>query len=364
MQVKTEQKEIFKDIPGFEGKYQASTHGRIFNKNRDEFATLKSRRTEYFDVKLNGINYSVSRIVATTFLKLDINNKKILVDHINKIRTDNNLSNLRLVNVLQNSMNVDKSKSKQYTSKYKGISYCTTRNSKNKWKASFRFEKENYTKYFDDEKRAVEYYNKEIVRVVKEHAVINKWDGYSEIKKESVEIEFKEDDEKWVNTFVSDDYMVSNYGQFYSLIKDKIIGKNPKLPSIGLMINGKQKNFIKHRLVYFSFNPKGDMKKDVDHINRNHKDNRLCNLRLATKSQNNRNIAKYKNKTSKYKGVCYRKETNRWRAMIYLHGKQTELGSFISEKNAARAYNKALENLGKEHSEFGIFNEISDDEDE
>ncbi len=42
---------------------------------------------------------------------------------------------------------------------------------------------------------------------------------------------------------------------------------------------------------------------EIDHINRNRRDNRLENLRLVSRSQNNFNKGKYRNNTSGYKGV-------------------------------------------------------------
>ena len=45
------------------------------------------------------------RIMGYAFLNLDIENPKILMDHIDCIRTNNNINNLRLVNYQQNQFN-------------------------------------------------------------------------------------------------------------------------------------------------------------------------------------------------------------------------------------------------------------------
>jgi hypothetical protein len=81
----------------------------------------------------------------------------------------------------------------------------------------------------------------------------------------------------------------------------------------------------------------------VDHINHNGLDNRKANLRPATRAQNNYNKVAIKRKgaTSKYKGVAWKKDKNKWRAHIYFNGEGIFLGYFKDEIQAAKAYDKA-----------------------
>lgn len=91
-----------------------------------------------------------------------------------------------------------------------------------------------------------------------------------------------------------------------------------------------------------------------DHINGNKLDNRRSNLRLATRSENEANKP-YSRGRSKYKGVSWRKDRDRWRATIQVDGKQIALGLFKKEQDAARAYNKAaLDFFG----EFATLNDV------
>lgn len=81
----------------------------------------------------------------------------------------------------------------------------------------------------------------------------------------------------------------------------------------------------------------------VDHINGDKSDNRLSNLRLVTPSENqkNRTARSMAAKSSRYKGVHWRTERERWVAEIHADGRTRRIGSFRSEDDAARAYNDA-----------------------
>jgi hypothetical protein len=88
----------------------------------------------------------------------------------------------------------------------------------------------------------------------------------------------------------------------------------------------------------------------VDHASGNTLDNRKKNLRLCNKSENTSNSKIYKNNTSGYKGVSYRREKNKWQAKITINYKQKHLGYYNSLEVAYDAYCKASI---KYHGEFG-----------
>lgn len=86
----------------------------------------------------------------------------------------------------------------------------------------------------------------------------------------------------------------------------------------------------------------------VDHINMEKLDNRKCNLRIATKSENMRNSPKRSSNTSGYKGVVFVKHIKKWKAEITLNYKNTHIGVYQTREEAAKAYDaKAVELFGE-----------------
>jgi hypothetical protein len=110
------------------------------------------------------------------------------------------------------------------------------------------------------------------------------------------------------------------------------------------------------RLHRFILNPNKNVQ--LDHKNHNKLDNRKDNLREATNSQNQHNVPKTKRVTSsRYKGVHLRKDLKekQWSARGSLGNKRVTLGYYLTEEEAAEAYNTfARENYG----EFACLNEI------
>jgi len=84
---------------------------------------------------------------------------------------------------------------------------------------------------------------------------------------------------------------------------------------------------------------------DIDHINRVRDDNRLSNLRLATRAQNCQNRRIRSDNVTGTTGVCRYKKTQKWRAYIMIRKRQKELGVYdslaaaiLSRKIAEKVY--------------------------
>ena len=116
--------EIWKDIEGYEGRYQVSNMGRVTSLNykghKSEVRILKQSFNDndyltvmlYKDGKMKKIR--VHRLVAQTFIE-NIGDKPC-VDHISTVKTDNRAENLRFVTHKEN-MNNELTKEKMKLSK-------------------------------------------------------------------------------------------------------------------------------------------------------------------------------------------------------------------------------------------------------
>jgi hypothetical protein len=105
--------------------------------------------------------------------------------------------------------------------------------------------------------------------------------------------------------------------------------------------------YLSHRLAWLYVH--GDMPKHgIDHINRIGVDNRLCNLREATASQNMVN-RRLKTNTSGFIGASYHKGHGKYSANISIDGKKKHLGYFESAEDAHKKY---IEASTKQRAEF------------
>ena len=91
---------------------------------------------------------------------------------------------------------------------------------------------------------------------------------------------------------------------------------------------------------------------DLDHINHDRADNRICNLRVVNDAVNLRNKSKSKANSSGYTGV-YQIPTGNWLARICVNRKQINLGTFPKIEHAIAA-RKAAEAQHNFHANHGL----------
>lgn len=90
----------------------------------------------------------------------------------------------------------------------------------------------------------------------------------------------------------------------------------------------------------------------VDHVNGDGMDNRWCNLRLATRSQNQANSKRPKSNRSGIKGVWWDRRRNRWIASISVKNRNTRIGAFHTAEEAAAAYQAEATRLFGDFARF------------
>lgn len=110
------------------------------------------------------------------------------------------------------------------------------------------------------------------------------------------------------------------------------------------------KHYLAHRLAWFYVHGTWPPH-EIDHINRDRADNRLINLRLATKSQNMVNGNLRSDNTTGHKNISWHKGSQKYRVVIQKDGKQYQVGMFTEIDEAIRARDDAARRLHGEYAD-------------
>ncbi len=271
----------FTQITGFK-RYYVSKCAKIYSTciNKLMFInhTFFMNNNKYVSVKLiNDQNISkgvkLHRLVAETFIPKPITKNKLTVDHINKYKYDNNVDNLRWATAneqIKNSnfkpplttkkikvhnvngtcdiFNSIKEASEHLDIKYQTLTRYLSGNIKNPLNIKFEYVKENIDNLPD-----------EIWKVL----ILNDMDTK---------------------------YQVSNMGRIKNNNKLLKVYSSQDYECVSLTINNRSISRAVHRLVGLTFLDKIEGKTQIDHINRNKKDNKLINLRWADRKDQGRNM--------------------------------------------------------------------------
>lgn len=150
------QKQVWRNVPGYEGLYQVSNQGNVRSLYSNDIQELQkiNHSKGYLIVNLmkekKRKTIKIHQLVAMAFLNHVPNGNTLVVDHINHDKKDNRLSNLQ---ILTNCENVRKRLNKSsYSSIYQGVTYFKQTG---RWKAQFQYKKvRKHLGYFDTEYEA------------------------------------------------------------------------------------------------------------------------------------------------------------------------------------------------------------------
>lgn len=100
--------------------------------------------------------------------------------------------------------------------------------------------------------------------------------------------------------------------------------------------------YFTHRIVWAMTHESPDSELEIDHIDGDHANNRMSNLRLTTPFQNQQNITKLNSaNTSGVRGVRFRPDWGLWVANMRINKRGKHLGRFATQEEAQRAYDVA-----------------------
>ena len=132
-----------------------------------------------------------------------------------------------------------------------------------------------------------------------------------------------------------------------SIWPGKVLGSKDSYGYIQFMLEGRM--YRAHRLAWlFMYNEEPEI---IDHIDRNKSNNKISNLRPATKEENAQNVELIKTNKSGVRGVSWSSARECWTASIYVNGASEFLGEFDTLEEAAEARREA-------EKEFGIVERI------
>ena len=151
-------------------------------------------------------------------------------------------------------------------------------------------------------------------------------------------------------------YRIGSNGNVFSYKSNKILKQDKDSKGymrVFLSIKGKKKTIRVHVLVaeeFLGHITNGSNYIVIDHIDNNKTNNNIDNLQIISQRENSIKDKDFSKKTSKFIGVSYDKDRDKWVAEIRNKRKRYRLGRFEDEESAHDAYLSKL----KEINETGI----------
>jgi hypothetical protein len=137
----------------------------------------------------------------------------------------------------------------------------------------------------------------------------------------------------------------------------RVIDKVSKSGYVKVAMNNTK--YFAHRLIWKMVTNQDPIDFEIDHFDANKSNNRISNLRLATRNENQHNRPKISTNKSGFKGVCWDNNHSKWRATISVNSVHIALGYFDNIHDAVLAYNTAADKL---HNDFKNYEIVDDTE--
>lgn len=283
--------EEFKLMPGYEDYYVVSNMGYILSTRTDTILTPTIKDKGYFYLKIigkdNAKTCSIHQIIASTFLEKPThrNGKKLIIDHINGIRTDNRAENLRWVTISENGKNAHKN------NKNMG------KGGKRALKPVYQLDKDgNIIQEFASVNDAAASVNINGARISECCHGQRKEAGGFGWKLKKIKIKLLPGEKfrpmKPIKKAKFPDIEISTHGRFRNKKTGRllaVIKNGGAYQQVTLYCHKKNKyTFTVHRLVALNFlaEPKSKSKNVVNHIDENKQNNHYKNLEWVTNRQN------------------------------------------------------------------------------
>lgn len=273
--IKYDDKEIWKNVKGYETKYKVSSHGRVKSITYNKIMNCVSLRSGYKSVGFGKKHFKIHRIVAITFIENN-DKTKTAVNHKDGNKLNNHVNNLEWVSIKENNKHA-------YDI---GLNKLTKR-------AVHQMDLEgNIIATFESMKEAKEKTgipDSSISNVCK-----NKSSYAGGYKWEFVVKNPNEKDVDLTDFVKIKDHpknMISKKGELYStmfkkLMKQQINNDGYMTITLGSTEVGNKKTYLVHRLVAEHFIPKIEGKIYVNHKDSNKVNNNVDNLEWCTNGEN------------------------------------------------------------------------------
>ena len=219
------EKEVWRDIPGYENYYQVSNMGKVrsldrtvIDKNGREYfykgkmlnpTMSKGYKQATLTMKGRRRTFKISQLVAMAFLGHEPDGLKLVVDHINGNRLDDRVENLRIVTQRANASTCFRTNNGTFSSEYVGIHWHSN---SLKWRSSIYYDGIRINLgSFDNEIDASNAYQKALSKINNDSFNPNDYKPKYSSKYENVT--FRKDSMKW-RSRINVDGKVKSLGSF------------------------------------------------------------------------------------------------------------------------------------------------------